>query len=149
MFAMSRRSQKHTQGGFTLLEVLVAVIVLTLALLGLASLQNVGVRGSHNAYLYSQATILAYDMIDRMRANRGEALAGNYNIAIADGSPGVATVSSADVTDWLLGVAAELPDGDGSAALNGDIATITVQWTNPTGTEEGNRNETVAVQAQL
>jgi type IV pilus assembly protein PilV len=146
---MTRQHRKHAEAGFTLIEVLVAVIVLTLGLLGLASLQNVGVRGSHNAYLYSQATIQAYDMIDRMRANRGEALAGNYNLAIADTVPGVATVTAADVTDWLLGVALELPAGDGSVALNAGVVTVTVQWTNPTGTDEGNRNETVAVQTQL
>lgn len=55
--------------GFTLLEVLVAVVVLSIGLLGLASLQVNGLRFSHSAYLRSQATALAYELADRMRAN--------------------------------------------------------------------------------
>lgn len=55
--------------GFTLLEVLVAVVVLSIGLLGLASLQVNGLRFNHSAYLRSQATALAYELADRMRAN--------------------------------------------------------------------------------
>ncbi|MCI0655296.1 MAG: type IV pilus modification protein PilV [Methylococcaceae bacterium] len=55
--------------GFTLVEVLVAVIVLALGLLGLSGLQVTGLRNNHSAYLRTQATLLASDMADRMRAN--------------------------------------------------------------------------------
>jgi type IV pilus assembly protein PilV len=63
--------------GFTLLEVLVAVLVLSIGLLGLAGLQAASLRNNHSGYLRSQATILAYDYIDRMRANRDVALTTN------------------------------------------------------------------------
>ena len=56
--------------GFTLLEILIAVGVLSIGLLGIAGLQALGQRSNHSAYLRSQATALAYDMIDRMRANK-------------------------------------------------------------------------------
>ena len=55
--------------GFTLIEVLIAVLVLALALLGLAALQVTSLSNSQSAYNRSQATQLAYDLADRMRAN--------------------------------------------------------------------------------
>ena len=54
--------------GFTLLEVLITLIVLSVGLLGLAGLQTMSLRNNHDVYLRSQATIQAYDLIDRMRA---------------------------------------------------------------------------------
>lgn len=67
------------QTGFTLLEVLVTAVILAVGLLGLAGLQVFGLRNNHNAYMRSQANLLAYDMIDRMRANRGGFANGSYN----------------------------------------------------------------------
>lgn len=58
------------QRGFYLLEVLVSLLVLAIGLLGIAALQAQGLRNNHDAYTRSQATMLAYDIIDRMRANR-------------------------------------------------------------------------------
>ena len=57
----------RVQGGFTLVEVLVTVIVVAIGLLGLAGVQLAGMRSNHSAYLRTQATIAAYDLIDRMR----------------------------------------------------------------------------------
>ncbi|MEJ2108263.1 MAG: type IV pilus modification protein PilV [Acidiferrobacteraceae bacterium] len=57
------------QRGFTLTEVLIAVLVLAVGLLGLAGLQLAGMKSNHSAYLRSQATIVAYDLLDRMRAD--------------------------------------------------------------------------------
>jgi len=55
--------------GFTLVEVLVSMIVLSIGLLGLAGLQATSLRNNQSAYYRSQATFLAYDIADRMRAN--------------------------------------------------------------------------------
>jgi type IV pilus assembly protein PilV len=55
--------------GFTLVEVLVALVVLAGGLLGLAALQATSLRNTQSAYNRSQATQLAYQMADRMRAN--------------------------------------------------------------------------------
>jgi type IV pilus assembly protein PilV len=60
----------HRQTGFTLIEVLIAVLILGIGLLGLAGLQVNSMRNNHQAYLRSQATLLAQEMIDRMRTNR-------------------------------------------------------------------------------
>ncbi len=58
--------------GFTLIEVLVAMIILAAGLLGLAGLQASGLRQNLNASSRSQATALAYDLADRIRANSGQ-----------------------------------------------------------------------------
>ncbi len=58
-----------SKNGFTLIEVLVAVVILALGLLGLAGLQASGLGNNQSAYNRSLATQLAYDMVDRMRAN--------------------------------------------------------------------------------
>ena len=59
--------------GFSLIEVLVAMLVLAIGLLGLAALQTQGVRFNHDAYVRSNATALAYDIVDKMRINRANA----------------------------------------------------------------------------
>ena len=55
--------------GFTLIEVLIAMIILAVGLLGLAGLQATSLRNNQSAYNRSVATQLAYDIADRMRAN--------------------------------------------------------------------------------
>jgi type IV pilus assembly protein PilV len=133
-----------TERGFTLIEVLVTVIVLAIGLLGLAGLQLGGLRYSYSAYQRSQATILANDIVDRMRANPTVAGTGSYNINIGT-VPGVkncngtgancttADMASADLYEWKQSLAAILPSGDGSIALNGGIFTVTVQWDDTRG----------------
>ena len=55
--------------GFTLLEVLIALVIFSLGVLGMAGLLTVSVKTNHSAYLRTQAFLLAQDMADRMRAN--------------------------------------------------------------------------------
>jgi len=55
--------------GFSLIEVLVALLVLSIGLLGLAALQTTSLQYNTGSYFRTQATFLAYDIIDRMRAN--------------------------------------------------------------------------------
>jgi type IV pilus assembly protein PilV len=69
----------RTQAGFTLLEVLVAILVIAIGLLGMAGLQMQSLRQGQSAYQRSVATQLAYDMSDRMRGNIAGVLANAYN----------------------------------------------------------------------
>lgn len=77
------RAHASKNSGFTLVEILVALLVLAIGLLGLALLQTSGLRLNTNSYSRSQATFLAYDIIDRMRANVAGFQAGSYDVANA------------------------------------------------------------------
>lgn len=71
MTAIRKRtlSRSRSNRGFTLVEVLVALVVLSLGLLGLAALQLTSLQFNTNSYFRTQATVVAYDIIDRMRSN--------------------------------------------------------------------------------
>lgn len=64
-----KQFKKHSQHGFTLLEVLIALLILSIGLLGLAALQTTGLRSNQMANMRTLATQAAYDITDRMRAN--------------------------------------------------------------------------------
>lgn len=125
---------RHSLSGFTLLEVLVAILVLSIGLLGLAGLMASSLKNSHSAYQRSQATWLAYDALDRMRANRAVALAGGYNLALG-ASPGGSGLAAADLSEWDTALTNTLPAGDGSITLAaGGVVKIIVQWNDTRGT---------------
>ncbi|MEO7103477.1 MAG: type IV pilus modification protein PilV [Gemmatimonadaceae bacterium] len=87
--------------GFTLLEVLIALLIFSLGLIGLAGLLTVSVRTNHSAYLRTQATFLAQGMADRMRANVLGLWGGNYSlnsISIPPATP-TAAANTASVQD--------------------------------------------------
>lgn len=132
----------HTQRGFTLLEVMVAVVVLAIGLLGLAGLQATATRFNDSAYQRSQATALAYDIADRMRANREVALTeGGYLGDVQNPAPACAilgapagTLGVQDIAAWRNALACTLPSGTGRIARNANnIYTITVQWSDNRG----------------
>ena len=129
--------------GMTLVEALVALVVLSVGLLGVAGLQLSSLRNNHNAHLRSQATALAYDIMDRMRANRVAARAGEYNVAI-DGTISGVTIAATDVNAWRAALAATLPAGEGAVDLvaGTNQVTITIQWSERV-TEESNEDSVV------
>lgn len=133
--------------GFTLLEVLIAVLVLSVGLLGLAGLQATGMKTNHSAYMRSQAVAYGYDILDRMRANRLSALSGTYNIAMGASAPGGTSMAQTDLREWKTLIAGHLPSGDASANVNGGIATVVVQWDDSRA--DGNSTENITIQTEL
>ena len=122
------------QAAFTLFEVLIAMLILSIGLLGLAGLQAAGMRNNNDAYMRSQASVLAYDMADRIRANR----AADYIAPLPNGtevtgclsSPGCSPGNMArhDIFEWQTAIGASLPLGAGTIALNAGVYTISVSW---------------------
>lgn len=120
--------------GFTLLEILVALLVLSVGLVGLAGLQTFSLRNNHSAFLRSQATVLAYDALDRIRGNRDQA--ANYNTTFT-ASPSAVNCSSLctsaqivqhDLAAWKAEVA-RLPGGLGQITIGANNkATVEVRW---------------------
>jgi type IV pilus assembly protein PilV len=125
--------RRPLEKGFTLVEVLVALVVLSIGLLGVAALQMVGLRGNLSAASRSQASYLADDIIDRMRANYPDARAGLYNVGMGATLSGT-TTAQLDVQAWVLDLQS-LPSGQGSVNLDPatNIATITIQWVDSKG----------------
>ena len=125
----------HRAAGFTLLEVLIAVVVLSIGLLGLAGLQTTGLRNNQDAYARTQATTLANDMADRIRANMAGFNAGNYDNTAAYtascGTSGCSPLQMAqhDTSLWNDALDA-LPSGQGVVANNAGLVTVTVMWDN-------------------
>ncbi len=140
-------SRHPRQRGFTLLEVMISVLVLSIGLLGLAGLQASGLRSNHSAYLRSQAVTYSYDIIDRMRANRLSALSGTYNIALGTGAPTGTTIAETDLREWKHLINDNLPSGDGAASVNGGMVTVTVQWDDSRA--KGSSTASTTVETQL
>ena len=68
-YGNARRANRHQVGGFSLIEVLIALVILALGLLGFALLQTLNLRYTQSANYRTQATNLAYDLLDQMRSN--------------------------------------------------------------------------------
>lgn len=112
--------------GFTLIEIMVAVLILAIGLLGVAGLEATGLRQNTSAYQRSQATLLAYDISERMRANLPGVTNGDYNGAAGTQQTNCTTTqgcSSAqmaanDIYEWKQAVAARLPSGQGVVCID-------------------------------
>ena len=137
--SMMKALNTQCQHGFGLLEILITVVVLGIGLLGLAGLQATGLNFNHSAYNRSQATTLAYDMIDRMRAN--PAAINSYTGAPAQTANCVAVAGCTpvqmalhDVWEWNNTIDATLVPGGvaagaaGTITLNGAVFTISITW---------------------
>lgn len=139
--------------GFSLIEVLVALLVLSIGLLGLAALQTTGLQLNHQSYERTQAVIQAYDIIDRMRANKsgsGGAINSTYDSVALGATPGTADCASAtctgdelaqyDIRKWNTANAALLANGKGticrgafsadlgSCSTSGSIYRVAITW---------------------
>lgn len=125
------------QAGASLLEVMIALFVLAIGLLGFAGLQTEGITMGRQAYMHSQATFLAQDIVERILANRGQANAYATNIgdvvvagtncATANCSP--SQQATWDRAAWLTNVANALPGGLGAVTITNSGSTVAVAVT--------------------
>ncbi len=75
---------RRSQGGTTLIETMVALLILSIGLLGIAALQMSGLFQNRVNYERSQAVMLADEIAERIRVNRPAAAAGDYDTAIGN-----------------------------------------------------------------
>jgi type IV pilus assembly protein PilV len=76
---MSSMPFRRFQRGVTLIEVLVAILIFSIGLVGVTGMLVMSSRSTHSAYLRSQVTFLAQGMVDRMQANPVGVWTGDYN----------------------------------------------------------------------
>lgn len=123
--------------GFTLVEVLVAMLLLAGGLLGLAGLQASSLSSNLSAYYRTQASELAYDLADRIRANRAGIL--NYTAILPSAAPEnpacltssgctSAQMANHDLFEWNRTLVATLPSGTGTVNVVNGVFTITITW---------------------
>lgn len=119
---------KNRQKGISLIEILVTIAVMAIGLLGIAGLIVTSAQNNQGAYYRTQATMLAHDVIERMRANKVAALQGQYNISVG-GSAAGGSLAASDVNAWKSALNMELPNGDGSVTvdINGNVSVV-VTW---------------------
>jgi len=140
--------QRRASAGFSLLEVLIALVILSVGLLGIAALMSTALKSNDSAYMRTQATVMAYNIIDRMRAN----MPGVNNLAYVVSMPANAstatvypvtcigagagctssTLATYDINQWEYDLAQQLPGGRGAVSVtigpSATTATVTVLW---------------------
>ena len=112
----------RSEEGFTLIEVLVAIVIFSFGLLGIAGMLTISVRNNHNGYLRSQANFLAENIADRMRANQVALWAEDFNGDASTGSSvcdlgtpcTYADLAAYEVEQWAQSLSLLLPSGEGN-----------------------------------
>ncbi len=114
------------QGGATLIEVLISLLILAIGLLGMSGLQTVSLRNTQSAYLRTQASIASNDIVERVRANLQGVEANSYNNI--DGAAtaacntqvgcGFAELAANDIAEWKAALATDFPSGTGTVCAD-------------------------------
>lgn len=116
------------QRGFSLLEVMIAIFITAIGVLGAAAMQLSALKYTDSSRLTSQASFIAYDIIDRMRANADPSQLERYALVNLEAAPGSATsVLSTDLIDFANAVGT-LPDGAGSIEVDGSEVMVEISW---------------------
>ncbi|MGA9851446.1 MAG: type IV pilus modification protein PilV [Gammaproteobacteria bacterium] len=132
---------RHHAAGFSLLEVLISLVILSVGLLGIAGLMSTTLKSNDSAYMRTQATTLAYNVIDRMRANLSSAKAGAYNLAMpyipppsassacTAGACTAGALAAYDLNQWEYDLNTILPQGQGAISISasGGVTNVTVK----------------------
>ncbi|WP_077529110.1 type IV pilus modification protein PilV [Vreelandella utahensis] len=124
------------QSGLGMIEVLVAVVILAVGLLGLAAMQVTASQTTTQSAQKTQALLLAEDMIERVRANRSAAgsyddvSVGSEDSCSLDYAPTAADVATNDINGWRNSVRCLLADGSGQVEVDTGASTVevTLSW---------------------
>ncbi|PAV25161.1 type IV pilus assembly protein PilV [Tamilnaduibacter salinus] len=152
------KTRPGSQSGITFIEVLVTMVIVGVGLLGVAAMTLDGLNNNRSAYLRTQASLLAYDMADRIRLNSGQAssYAGFTTKGAGTSVPSCLSNNSgcspsklvaADKAQWASAIQGSggdfifLPAAQGAVTQNGDEFTVAVNWVE-TQWDEGAGEET-------
>jgi type IV pilus assembly protein PilV len=167
---ISIQNKIKKQKGFTLIEAMIAVVVFSFGLLGVAGVMTVSVKSNHNGYMRSQAIFLVSTMADMMRANVQAVKSGSYNVSGVNGYSSVvnmcggsssacnfAGIKDRDVQLWSNMMTIILPNAEGEISCTGDtsptwnspytgLCDITIDWTESNQTDaESQETMTIVV----
>lgn len=135
--------KNRTQAGTTLIEVLVSVLVLAIGLLGAAAIQLNALKYTDSSTMTSQASFIAYDMMDRIRANPDV----DYSLSASAAAPAanLSVAHDQDLADFSANVAAFAGAGSTrSITVAGRLVTITITWLDTRATSSANADNTAS-----
>lgn len=133
----------------TLIEVLVAVLILAIGLLGAAVIQLNALKYTDSSRMTSQASFIAYDMLDRIRANAS----ADYAWGRAERAPAntaTASVRDLDLHDFeanILGFAGA--SAKGSVSISAGEVTVSISWDDSRGTHRPGARETFTLTSRV
>ena len=121
------------QSGATLIEVAITVLLLSTCLLAMAVMQKRSLQFNQSSFMRSQANIFAYDIIDRIRLNRGGDTSSNIDKYNTDygGTPSGNALATTDVSEWRANMTRSIPNSDGKVecVVSTKICKISIKWT--------------------
>ena len=142
-------ASRRCQAGMTLIEVLVALSILTIGLLGAALVQLNALKYTDSSRMTSQASFIAYDMLDRIRANS----TADYTWGRAERAPHSSPSSSVrdlDLHDFeanIRGFAGE--SAKGSVVVSDDQVTVSITWDDSRGSHTPGARETFTLTSRM
>ena len=140
---MNKQIERRHQSGFSLVEVLITLVIMSVGMLGIAGLYVQSMQAGRTSMLRHHAVTLAGDVADRIRANPRAAAAYaaangvNNNCVMGGAACTSAEMAANDIFLWKDQAASTLPGGDvaivftAAAGVLPPTYQITVSWTEP------------------
>lgn len=140
-----RQGKGHPQSGMTLIEVMVALLILSVGVLGAAAMQLNALKYTDSAMRKTHASFIAQDMLERIRANPN----GNYSLGSLSDAPTSESRENPreqDLFDFAVNVKQMLGEGsDGRISILGDRVTIAIDWSDARAAMQDGQVETFAL----
>ena len=148
------------QRGFTLIEVLIAVVILSIGLLGMATLMMTSVQASQSAYLRGQASLMVYDFSERTRLNHALASSADDYLLDADDSLGErpecadegctdTEQAQLDLHQWQTMLASSIPGARANITRTDNQYSIEIIWVESSALEGVTGDSSFAVSFDL
>ena len=113
-----------------MIEILISMVIIAIGVMGAIGLKIASTRAVGDSNLRSMAAMYAQDIMERARANKTRAAAGEYNLAAGATAPASpTTIAQIDVAQWAAQLSNNLPSGRGTVSIAAGTATVTVSWT--------------------
>lgn len=142
-------ANRHLQTGMTLIEVLISLVILAIGVLGAATVQLNALKYTDSAMLHSQASFVAYDLMDRIRANPD----ANYTLSSLTAAPTSGNFNvprDQDLFDFANNISAFAgPQADASVSMANRAVEITITWNDARAANERENLQTFTLNSRV